>query len=83
MEITHVGFDTEEEALLAAWNAANAMKVPLGKMLELSDQFKKIDNPTARNLVQQLRTLTEELDSQWRRVVFALSVFDIVDDPPK
>ena len=26
--------------------------------------------------------MTEELDSQWHRVIFALSVFDVVDDPP-
>jgi hypothetical protein len=83
MEITHVGFDTEEEALLAAWKATKAMKEPLGKMLELGDRFKKIDDPATRNLVQQLKALTEELDGQWRRLVFALSVFDVVDDAPE
>jgi hypothetical protein len=83
MEITHVGFDTEEEALLAAWKATKAMKEPLGKMLELGDRFKKIDDPATRNLVQQLKALTEELDGQWRRLVFALSVFDVVGDAPE
>ena len=82
MGITPVGFDTEEEAFAVAWSAAKAMKAPLGKMFELGDQFTKIDDPASRSLVRQLRALTEELDGQWRRVIFALSVFDAVDDPP-